>query len=145
MSTPGERKCAMLLLSLRPRDRRYLLSRLPSKSARTVGGLVTELKAMRFPMDMVDELLADDLVGLTPGTSLDVNQLVDLSRRLPPDWFARVLSVWAGVDPKFCVALLDAKVAKSVEAELSTLKGLPPKLSDAIKTEALALVRKEAA
>jgi hypothetical protein len=143
--TSGQRKCAMLLLSLRDRDSRYLLSRLPAASARAVGKLVAELKTMCFPVEMAEELLADNLLGLTPGNSLDVEQLVDLSRRLSPEWFARVLSVWTGVDHKFCISLLDAGMAKQVSMEMSGLKTLPPKLSDAIKVEALALVRKEAA
>ena len=145
MSTPAERKCALLLLSLRSRDRRHLLSKLPADTARTVSALVGQLKTMRVPSDLVDELLADDLLGLTPGSSLDVKQLVDLSDRLSPAWFSRTLSAWKGIDQKFCIALLEDRVARAVVLELSTLKTLPPKLSDAIRAEALALVRKEVA
>lgn len=148
MSTLGERKCALLLLSLRKGDRRRLLARLPAQSAKTVRGLIAELEALPFhAAELAETLLADEVLGLTARTSLDLEQLVDLSKRLPPAWFARVLSVWAGVDRNFCLALLDDSVAVEVKRELARMGALSPKLVDALKAEAMAMASpaKEAA
>lgn len=140
MSTVGERKCALLLVSLRKRDRRKLLSHLPVASARTVRALVSQLESMPFPVDaLADDLLADEVRGLTARTSLELEQLVDLSRRVPSPWFARILSVWTGMDRSFCLAVLDAKVGVDVRRELAVMPDLPPRLIEAIKAEAVAM------
>lgn len=110
--------------------------------------LVTQLEALPLPIaDLAQSLLGDEVRGLTARTSLDLEQLVDISRRLSPEWFARVLSVWTGVNRTFCVALLDADVAAEVKRELAGLRPIPPKLVEAMKAEVLALAipRKEAA
>lgn len=140
MSTLGERKCALLLVSLRKRDRRKLLSQLPVASARTVRALVSQLEALPFPVEaLADDLLADEVRGLTARTSLELEQLVDLSRRVPSAWFARILSVWTGMDRNFCLAVLDAKVATDVRRELAVMPELPSRLIEAIKAEAVAM------
>ena len=145
MTSPGERKCALLLTSLRADDRRALLARLPPVSRHGIRAALRELGDMHVQRELVEEFLAeaglgDSLLGLTPGTSLDVEDLVGLSRILPPGWFARVLVVWAGVDPGFCLALLDDKVAAAVRPELQRHAQLPPKLAEAFRAEAAALV-----
>lgn len=150
MTTSGERKCALLLLSLRASDRRALLARLPAASARKVKAALHELEAMHLTREIAEELLAseglvDGLLGLTPSTSLDVEELVRLSRTLPPAWFARVLVVWTGVDQSFCLALLDDKVAAAVRPELPRLANLPPKLAEAFRAETHALVHAQEA
>lgn len=147
MSTLGERKCALLLVSLRTRDRHRLLASLPAASARTISGLVAELERLPLPMgELAEELLADELRGLTAQTSLDLDELVHLSKRLPPAWFARVLSVWAGVDRTFCLALLEDAASVEVRGELDRMAPLPPKLIEALKAEAVVLSgKKEAA
>lgn len=140
MSTPGERKCALLLVSLRKRDRRKLLSQLPAASARAVGALIRQLEALPFPVEaLADDLLADEVRGLTARTSLELEQLVDLSRRVPAAWFARILSVWTGMDRNFCLAVLDAKVGTDVRRELAVMPELPSRLVEAIKAEAVAM------
>jgi hypothetical protein len=146
VSTAGERKCALLLVTLRRRDRRRLLSRLPSASARAIRALVAELEALPFPVaELAETLLADEVMGLTGQTSPDLEDLVALSRRLSPAWFARVLSVWGGVDRAFCLAMLDERTATDVRREANTLAKLPPKLADAMRAEAMRLTQAEAA
>lgn len=146
MSTAGERKCALLLVTLRRRDRRRLLSRLPSVSARAIRALVAELEALPFPVaELAETLLADEVMGLTGQTSPDLEDLVALSRRLSPAWFARVLSVWGGVDHAFCLAMLDERTATDVRREANALVTLPPKLADAMRAEAMRLTQAEAA
>jgi hypothetical protein len=146
VSTAGERKCALLLVTLRRRDRRRLLSRLPSVSARAIRALVAELEALPFPVaELAETLLADEVMGLTGQTSPDLEDLVALSRRLSPAWFARVLSVWGGVDHAFCLAMLDERTATDVRREANALVTLPPKLADAMRAEAMRLTQAEAA
>lgn len=147
MSTAGERKCALLLLTLRSSDRQRLLAALPSGSARTIRRLIAELENLPWPVaELAETLLSDEMRGLTARTSLDLDQLVALSKALPPAWFARVLSVWAGVDRAFCLALLDDAASTEVRGELERMAPLPPKLIEALKAEAMVLAsRKEAA
>lgn len=147
MSTAGERKCALLLLTLRTSDRQRLLAALPSGSARTIRRLIAELENLPWPVaELAETLLSDEMRGLTARTSLDLDQLVALSKALPPAWFARVLSVWAGVDRAFCLALLDDAASTEVRGELERMAPLPPKLIEALKAEAMVLAsRKEAA
>lgn len=148
MSTLGERKSALLLLSLRKGDRRRLLAQLPALSAGRIRALLHELEQLPFAAgELAETLLADEVRGLTESTSLGVDELVALSRQLPAAWFARVLSVWTGVDRGFCVALLDDAIAVDVRSELERLSALPPKLVDALQAEATALAhsKREAA
>ena len=148
MSTSGERKCALLLASLGKKERRKLLQKLPARSAATIRGLIGELEAMKLPLAVLaDELLADEMRGLTARTSLGLDQLVQLSGSLPPSWFARVLSAWPEVDRAFCLAMLDQQTAAAVRDELESMRPLPPKLIDAIRAESAvcAQTAKEAA
>lgn len=141
MSTLGERKSALLLLSLGASDQRQLLARLPAASARTIRALMHDLRRSQLPAaELADALLGDEMRGLTARTSLDVDQLVALSTTLPHAWFARVLSVWTGVDRNFCLALLDNRVAASVREELDRIGRMSPKLADALRAESLQLV-----
>ncbi len=139
-STRGERKSALLLASLAPSDRRRLLNALPAASAARVRPLLMRLLALRLPMEeLAATLLADEVAGLTADTSLDVDQLLELSGQLPPAWFARVLAAWTGVNRTFCVSLLDEDYGSSVADELQSMSQLPPKLAMALKAEAIAM------
>jgi len=139
-TTQGQRKTALLLMTMRE-DRRQLLSRLPRAMAVSVRRLVDELEAMPFPVaELADELLAEEVWGLTARNSLELDQIVALSRRLPPAWFARALVAWPGVDRNFCLALLDAPRAAEVKRELDAIGPLPDKVADAIKAEVVALL-----
>lgn len=145
MSTPGERKCALLLVTLRRSDRGRLLRRLPATSAEAIRALVAELEALPLPVaELAESLLADEVVGLTGQTTPDLDQLVALSRQLSPAWFARVLAVWGGVDRAFCIAMLDEKTATAVRREGGEPNTLPPRLADAMRAEAMALTRQRA-
>lgn len=145
MSTPGERKCALLLVTLRRGDRRRLLRRLPATSAKAIRALVAELDALPLPVaELAESLLADEVMGLTGQTAPGLEQLVALSRQLSPAWFARVLSVWGGVDRAFCLAMLDDKTAAAVRREDREPLVLPPRLADAVRAEAMALTQQQA-
>ena len=145
MSMPGERKCALLLVTLRRSDRRRLLRRLPATSAAAIRALVADLEALPFPVaQLAESLLADEVMGLTGQTAPALEQLVALSRQLSPAWFARVLSVWGGVDRTFCVAMLDEKTAAAVRREGGESIALPPRLADAMRAEAMALTQRQA-
>lgn len=145
MSTQGERKCALLLMSLRDSDRRYLLARLPADSARRVRLLMKELERMPVPVgELAEEVLADEVRGLTARTSPDLEQLLSLCEQLPPVWFARVLAVWTGVDRNFLLAMLDDTQRVAVKEELDRLSSMPPRLVDALKAEAVVLMARQA-
>jgi hypothetical protein len=145
VSTSGERKCALLLLTLRRSDRRRLLRRLPATSATAIRALIAELEALPLPVaELAETLLADEVMGLTGDTAPALDQLVALSRQLSPAWFARVLSVWGGVDRAFCLAMLDEKTAAAVRREGSEPIALPPRLADAMRAEAMALTQQQA-
>lgn len=148
MSTLGERKCALLLMSMRRSDQRQLLARLPVSSAKAIRGLMKELERLPFPVgDLGEQLLADEVRGLTASTSLELDALVALSGQLPSVWFARVLSSWTGVDRNFCLSLLESAASVEVRQELARVESLPAKLVEAIRAETtiLASRRKEAA
>lgn len=145
MSSLAERKSALFLMTLRRADRRELLARLPTDAGRRIRGLVAELERMPFPVaELAADVLADEVRGLTATMSLDLDQLLALSRRLSPIWFARVLAVWPNVDRTFCLSLLEPPVAAAVKRELTALPALPAKLTEALRAEAAALARPEA-
>ena len=140
MSALGERKSALLLLTLRKSDRRRLLAELPTESAGRIRLLLAELERLPFAVgELAEALVADEVRGLTEGTSPGLDQLVALSQQLPPLWFARVLSVWPGIDREFCLASLDDAVAPEVRRELDLAPALPARLVEALQAEAAAL------
>lgn len=147
MTTQGQRKTALMMMTLQKRDRQRLLGRLPRAAADPIRRLIAELEAMPWPVaELADELLAEEVRGLTARTSLELEDIVALSRRLPPVWFARVLVAWPGIDRNFCISLLDPPVAAEVKRELTRMGTLSPKVADAIKSEVVAmLAAKEAA
>ena len=137
----GERRCALLLAALDRRDRRRLLARLPRESARRIRALVVELERMRLPLgDLVHEVLEEDPIQQEGLTLPDTDRLLELSRQLPPTWFARVLCAWPGIDRSFFIALLEAPLAGDVERHIAASGRLPPKLAEAVKGEARALM-----
>lgn len=141
MSTQGERKCALLLASLAGKDRRWLMSRLPRESSQRMRGLVRELDSLQIDLEPIaQQLLGDELRGLTEQTSVEVDKLIGLSHRLPPAWFARILESWTGIDSRFCISLLDASTGRAVQAELSAMPRLPVKLVAAIRAETEATI-----
>lgn len=140
MNSLGERKSALLLLTLHRRDRRRLLAELPHESAGRIRLLLAELERLPFAMvELAEALLADEVRGLTESTSPGIDELVALSQQLPPLWFARVLSVWTGIDREFCLALLDDSVAPEVRGELDRAPALPERLVEALRAEAAAV------
>jgi len=145
-TTPGERKCALLLTTLAPSDRRALLDALPPASAVRIRAALTQLLAMPAPIaDIAQALLADELTGLTSNTSLDLDQLIELSDDLSVAWFARVLAACTGVNRSFCISLLERTHADAVSRELDAMPALPPRLELALKAESLALASRRCA
>lgn len=149
MSSVAERKCALLLSTLHSRDQRVLLAGLPASTAASINGLLRDLRRSRLPIgELAIDLLGSELHGLTESTSPGLDELVQLSRQLSPEWYARVLQAWTGVDRKFCLALLDADVAAATRKELARLPVMPPKLLEAIQTHTVSSndhIRKAAA
>ncbi|HEY0502225.1 MAG TPA: hypothetical protein VGD42_01920 [Lysobacter sp.] len=145
-STVGERKCALLLTTLAPRDRRRMLAALPASSAARIRGVLSQLLAMPVPIaELAQTLLADEVTGLTSETTLELDRLIELSEHLPAPWFARVLAAWTGVDRSFCLSLLERGRSAAVSRELQELPPLPPRLAAALKAEAVALAARRRA
>lgn len=145
-TTQGQRKVALMMMTLRKSDRKRLLSRLPRAAADPLRRLIAELDAMPWPVaELAEELLAEEVRGLTARTSLELEQIVALSRRLPPAWFARALAAWPGLDRNFCISLLEPATAAEVKRHLTGMGTLSPKVADAIKAEIVDLLSSQEA
>lgn len=139
----GERKAALFLASLPIREQRRFFALLPQAASRRLHALIDELLAMNVCLDGVaQELLAEEVCGLTEATSLGIDEILTLSKRLPRAWFARMLTVWGGLDRNFVLALLEDAVAAEVRAELERIGKLPAKMADALRSEAMVLAGK---
>jgi hypothetical protein len=146
VTTAGQRKAALMMTTLSKGDRRRILSRLPRTAADPIRRLIAELDAMPWPVaELAQELLADEMRGLTASTSLELEQIVALSKHLPPVWFARALAAWPGIDRNFCISLLDPAFAEVVKRALVQMTPLSPKAADAIKAEVVELLAKREA
>lgn len=140
MSTPGQRKAALYLAMLSPAERRTLLARLPPATARQLRPLIGQIVGRGWnARAAVESVLGEELRGLTADTTLGIEALLELSRRLPPGWYARVVAAAGPVDHEFLLALLDTAYAQRVREELRAQPALPPALASAVLTEALAL------
>ena len=85
-ATAGQRKAALYLASLSPRDSQVLLSRLPASSSRTLEPLLRQIAANGWnDRSLAEAALADEIRGLTAQSSLSVDALLALSRVLPSD------------------------------------------------------------
>ncbi|TXH77761.1 MAG: hypothetical protein E6Q88_00635 [Lysobacteraceae bacterium] len=137
--TMSERKAALLLASLHPCDRRYLLARLPKTSADAIRATGGRLRRLGWPARLLArELLGDDLRTVTAPSAPTVERIVALSDALSPAWFARVLCAWPNLDRDFCIALLDPAIAVAVRSELDRIGALPDNIAEAIAAEVVA-------
>jgi hypothetical protein len=140
MSTPGLRKAALFLSVLSPADRRAMLARLPAATGRSLRPLIDELVRRGWnARAAVEQVLAEELRGLTADTTLGIEALLELSRRLPPGWYARVVAAAGPIDHEFLLALLEADYARRVREALRAQPALPPALAGAVLAEAMAL------
>ncbi|MBW8311244.1 MAG: hypothetical protein K0M64_04345 [Rhizobium sp.] len=145
MMTTGRRKAALYLSSVSPSERRALLARLPAATGRSLLPMVQELVRRRWNVRAaVEQVLSEDLRGLTATTTLDVESLLILARHLSPGWYARVIEASGPVDRQFLLALLDDDYAARVRRELQHGTPLAPALASALLAEAMALAGREA-
>jgi hypothetical protein len=61
-----------------------------------------------------------------------------LAQRLPPAWYARVLTAAGPVDHEFLLALLDTGYAARVREALRAMPPMPPSLAKVVLAEAMA-------
>lgn len=135
MSAAGLRKGALLLASLHPRDRGWLLSRLPAEAVSPLRALLEQLQAMPFDAGALGAELLDDAPRVVvPDASIDVQRLAGAVADLPPPWAARVLAAWGGFDARCCLSALGPQ-ATAVEAELARVGELPGPLAEALRDE----------
>jgi hypothetical protein len=144
VSAPGERKAALLLASLRPVDRRWLLARLPHAQRDRMRRLVAQLEATSLPVAaLVGSLLADEAPEVAQHAAFEIERLGTLVRTLPPAWASRVLAAWGGFDARYCLSLLDAGESAAVSAETARAGELPKTFADALRAEVRALASSE--
>lgn len=140
MSTPGQRKAALYLAALSPAERGALLARLPHSTGRQLRPMIEDLARRGWTArGAVEQVLAEELRGLTADTTLGIEALLALSRQLPPGWYARVVAAAGPVDHDFLLALLDNAYAQSVREALRAQPALPPALARAVLAEAMVL------
>jgi len=136
MSSAGQRKAALYLASLNSGDQRLLLNALPAATQRELRPLIAQVVANGWhEPELVGEVLASELRGLTARTALSVEQLLAFSQHNPADWTARLFAANSGLDSRFLVALLDGTRARRVEGEMQRVSSLPPKLREALLDE----------
>lgn len=137
MSSVGLRKTALYLASLDERERKTLAAGLPASTVQAVRPLVADLVRRGWcDPELVGRVLAEDLRGLTPHSTLPVEALSKLAQRLPASWIARIFAANPAIDTHFLVALLDVPVSRQVREELKRMPKLPEKLREAILAEA---------
>lgn len=141
-ATTGQRKAALYLASLSPRDSQALLSLLPASSTRVLQPLLRQIAANGWnDPSLAQEALADEVRGLTAQSSLSIDALLALSKVLPADWTARLFASNSALDSRFLLALLDGPASRRVGADLARYPRLPERLRDALLIEAQASVR----
>ncbi|WP_253254199.1 hypothetical protein [Xanthomonas arboricola] len=132
------RKSALLASVMQPGQRRRLLASLPAAMA-------TELRAQiafvrRHGWDeptLVEPVLRGP--GLTIGDAdggPGLEDIVQLSRTLGAATLSRVVMATASADASFILAALEPALAKTVRAELTASKPLPPALAAAVRNAA---------
>lgn len=142
-ATHGQRKAALYLASLSPRDQQALLAQLPPATTRLLQPLSADLARRGWDeRDLVHRVLAEDLQGLS-AHGLDIEALLSLTTTLPADWSARLLAANGSVDPAFMLALLEDASAARVKAHLARAPRIPEALRAALVAEAQASVPPE--
>lgn len=133
----GQRKAALYLASLSARDRRQLMATLPAAAARPLSTLVDQLAARGWvDGEVMSELLAEELRGLTSDTALTVEDLLAISHELPSDLTARLFAANSAMDRRFMLALLEGPKARRVQDDLASCPMLPERLREALLAEA---------
>jgi hypothetical protein len=136
MSMAGQRKAALYLASLASADQKALLAALPAATQRTLRPLIAQVVANGWhDAELVNEVLAGELRGLTARTALSVESLLAFSQHMPAEWTARVFAANSGLDSRVLLALLDGAKARRVETEMQRVAALPPKLREALLDE----------
>lgn len=133
MNAKGSRKAALALAAMHPRDRRWMLARLPSAWRRTLAPLVGEARSQ-----LVDdpELLAWALQEVDAASMPELptpDVLVAALDRLGDGWAARVLALAAPDHVEVYLASCDKRRGDAIRQELTTLpKVLPGSLAAAM-------------
>lgn len=133
MNAQGSRKAALALAAMHPRDRRWMLARLPSGWRRTLAPLVGEARAQlaNDPELLAWALKGADAVDVPELPTPDV--LVAALDRLGDGWAARVLALAAPDHIEVYLAGCDKRRADAIRQELMALpKTLPSGLAAAM-------------
>lgn len=137
MSTLAERKAALLLITMPVGVRRRLLSDLPRTSARTIRGLLREMTAMPWPVaELASDVLSECDQGAAQAQTSILESFIELSSKMPPAWFARLLDASPDIDRTSCFARLESVASSEVQREHARIGVMPAKLAAAIAAEA---------
>ncbi len=137
MSGVGQRKAALYLASLDAADQHALLSALPAEQARAIRPLIAFVTAKGWQgREVVTRALSSEMRGLTPETSLSIEDFLKLTKLLPADWMARLFAASAAIDTRFLLSLVEVSKAKQVRAHLGEVQRMPARLREALLIEA---------
>jgi hypothetical protein len=125
----GARKAALALAAMHPRDRDWMLERLPVSQRRVLNTLIDEARKLgNIDPSLVKTLLSDipasDVVEVPPP-----DQLIRALDRLPNAWAARMLAAAAPDHAEVYLASCGPSRARAVQAELDQL---PPTMPAAL-------------
>jgi hypothetical protein len=138
MSTQGQRKAALYLASLHHDEQVKLLACLPLGVAKDLRPLLSKIIANGWNDDeIVNKVLADEILGLTADSSMSVDVVIALANALPDDWTARLFVANTAVDARFLLSLIENAHAKRVQVEILHVPRLPEQLKLALLAEAL--------
>lgn len=121
MSTKGSRKAALTLAAMHPRDRRWLLARLPSAWRRTLAPLVDEARAQLVDDPELLQWVLRDVSAAAPAELPTPDVLVAALDRLGDGWAARVLALAAPDHVEVYLAGCDKRRADMIRQELAVL------------------------
>lgn len=133
MSAKGSRKAALALAAMHPRDRRWMLTQLPSEWRRTLAPLVHEARSqLVVDPELLQWALRD--IDAPPSAELPTpDVLVAALDRLGDGWAARVLALAAPDHVEVYLAGCDKRRGDAIRRELATLpKSFPTGLTTAM-------------
>lgn len=127
MNPAGARKAAMALAAMHPRDRHWMLSRLPQRQRRALEVLVREVRRLSGGDPGVLQAMLADTRADTPLAEVPPpDQLVRSLDQVPAAWAARTLAAVAADHVDVYLASCDPLRAMHVKRELERLPSRMP-------------------
>lgn len=126
MSTQGSRKAALALAAMHPRDRRWMMERLPSEWRKTLAPLVGEARSKLLDDPEVRAWALKDIDTANMPELPTPDVLVAALDRLGDGWAARVLALAAPDHVEVYLAACDKRREATIRQELKAMPKMPP-------------------